>query len=71
MTSRLTCMLDGTMNPMTRWAHPRLHQMHWPTVEKLFRNMTKYSIPTRKTVRGAVLDLPSKVNQVRQVLQRV
>ena len=28
--------------------------------ETTWKHMTKYSIPARKTVRGAVLDLPSK-----------
>ena len=57
MTSRLTCVPSGTMNPMTRRARPRSRRNGQETTQK---QMTKYSIRARKMVRGAVLDSPLK-----------
>ena len=49
------------MNPMMGQARPRPHRMCRLMVEKLLGNkLQKYSIQARKTVRGVVLDSPSK-----------
>ena len=61
MTSHLTCVPGGAMNPMMRWARPRPCQMCWLMVEKLLGNIWPYTVyQQRKMMRGAVLDLPLK-----------
>ena len=47
------------MNPMTRQACPAPNVLA-DSQETSQKHMTKYSIPARKTMGGAVLDLPSK-----------
>ena len=56
-----TLVLGGTMNPMMRWACPRVHWMYWLMFEKLLRNIWQNTVyQQRKMIRGAVLDLPLK-----------